>query len=127
MCPNCDQTDSLVGFAPDNTLRAANDDDWWCWQSKEECLLDIMAGFPRSCFSEKELDATRWFARKNGITGLPTIKQVKNHRNVIANVAGVSPRLVDGTQGNYFAINDWLKIIKHVRMLLPTYFETSTE
>ncbi|KAJ7239146.1 hypothetical protein C8J57DRAFT_1086540 [Mycena rebaudengoi] len=72
-----------------------------------------MSGFPRSCFSEKELDATRWYAKKNGVTNQPTIKQVKNHREDIINVAGLNTRLVEGKLGNCFAINDWYKIISH--------------
>ncbi|KAJ6624135.1 hypothetical protein B0H10DRAFT_2186725, partial [Mycena sp. CBHHK59/15] len=72
-----------------------------------------MAGFPRSCFSEKELNATRWYAKKNGVSGQPTIRQVKNHRPDILNVAGVSTTLINGQLGNVFTINDWLKIIEH--------------
>ncbi|KAJ6538911.1 hypothetical protein B0H10DRAFT_1626176, partial [Mycena sp. CBHHK59/15] len=68
---------------------------------------------PRSCFSEKELNATRWYAKKNGVTGQPTIRQVKNHRTDILKIAGVSTSLVDGQLGNVFAINDWLKILEH--------------
>ncbi|KAJ6628640.1 hypothetical protein B0H10DRAFT_161625 [Mycena sp. CBHHK59/15] len=48
-------------FAPDVPLKVTSKSDWWCWRSKEECLLDIMSSFPRSCFSEKELNATRWY------------------------------------------------------------------
>ncbi|KAJ7215273.1 hypothetical protein C8J57DRAFT_1096269 [Mycena rebaudengoi] len=72
-----------------------------------------MSGFPRSCFLEKELDATRWYAKKNGVTNQPTIKQVKNHRDDIIDVAGLNTRLVEGKLGNCFAINDWYKIISH--------------
>ncbi|KAJ7702836.1 hypothetical protein B0H17DRAFT_1157414 [Mycena rosella] len=72
-----------------------------------------MGGFLRSCFSEKELNATRWYAKKNGVGGQPSIRQVKNHCPDILNVAGVSTTLIDGKLGNVFAINDWLKIIEH--------------
>ncbi|KAJ6614052.1 hypothetical protein B0H10DRAFT_1648896, partial [Mycena sp. CBHHK59/15] len=65
---------------------------------------------PRSCFSEKELNATRWYARKNGVS---SIKQVKNHRKSILNVAGLDTVLIDGELGNCFAVNDWHKIIQH--------------
>ncbi|KAJ7455176.1 hypothetical protein FB451DRAFT_1184503 [Mycena latifolia] len=100
-------------FAPDNSLVASAEDDWWCWPSKQECLLDLMSGFPRACFSEKELNATRWYAKMNGVSRQPTIKQVKNHREGILNVAGVKTTLFDGTLGNCFAVNDWFKILKH--------------
>ncbi|KAJ7038972.1 hypothetical protein C8F04DRAFT_1321658 [Mycena alexandri] len=100
-------------LAPHNSLVACGDDDWWPWPSKQESLLDLMSGFPRACFSEKELNATRWYAKKNGVSLQPTIKQVKNHRPSILNVAGLDTKLVDGKLGNSFAVNDWFKIIEH--------------
>ncbi|KAJ7686893.1 hypothetical protein B0H14DRAFT_2307407, partial [Mycena olivaceomarginata] len=72
-----------------------------------------MSGFPRACFSEKELNATRWYAKKNGVSLQPTIKQVKNHRQSILNVAGLETKLIDGKLGNSFAVNDWFKILEH--------------
>jgi hypothetical protein len=83
----------------------------------QECLLDLMSGFPRACFSEKELNATRWYAKKNGVSLQPTIKQVKNHRQSILNVAGLETKLIDGKLGNSFAVNDWFKILEHVSSL----------
>ncbi|KAJ6489298.1 hypothetical protein C8R47DRAFT_1215648 [Mycena vitilis] len=99
--------------APHHSLVVSGDDDWWCWRLKEECLLDVMTGFPRACFSEKELNATRWYATKNGVTAQTTIKQVKNHRFEILNVAGLETRILDGKLGNSFALNDWFTILKH--------------
>ncbi|KAJ7831981.1 hypothetical protein B0H13DRAFT_2240508 [Mycena leptocephala] len=72
-----------------------------------------MSGFPRACFSEKELNATRWYAKKNGVSSQPTIKQVKNHREDILNVAGLQTKLLHGKLGNTFAVNDWFKILQH--------------
>ncbi|KAJ7246761.1 hypothetical protein C8J57DRAFT_726125 [Mycena rebaudengoi] len=118
-------------FTPGNALQLDYADDWWCWPSKQECLLDIMGGFPRSCFSEKELNATRWYAKKNGVAGQPSIRQVKNHRSSILNIAGISTKLMDGKLGNIFAINDWIKILEHefanplVRPYLHLYPEDS--
>ncbi|KAF7334908.1 hypothetical protein MVEN_02240500 [Mycena venus] len=118
-------------FAPHTALVASEDDDWWPWRSKQESLLDLMSGFPRACFSEKELNATRWYAAKNGVSAQPTIKQVKNHRQDISNVAGLETQLVDGKLGNCFTVNDWLKILEHefanplVRSKLHLYPEDS--
>ncbi|KAJ7808632.1 hypothetical protein B0H14DRAFT_3091039 [Mycena olivaceomarginata] len=66
-----------------------------------------MSGFPRACFSEKELNATRWYAKKNGVSSQPTIKQD------ILNVAGLQTKLLHGKLGNTFAVNDWFKILQH--------------
>ncbi|KAF8137764.1 hypothetical protein K438DRAFT_2120336 [Mycena galopus ATCC 62051] len=92
-----------------------------------------MSGFPRACFSEKELNATRWYAAKNGVSVQPTIKQVKNHRQDILTVAGLETKLVDGKLGNCFAVNDWFKILEHefanplIRPKLHLYPEDSGE
>ncbi|KAJ7792011.1 hypothetical protein B0H13DRAFT_1747118 [Mycena leptocephala] len=92
-----------------------------------------MSGFPRACFSEKELNATRWYAKKNGVSDQPTIKQVKNHRQGILNVAGLETKLFEGKLGNLFAVNDWFKILKHefanplTRLKLHLYPEDSGE
>ncbi|KAF8137768.1 hypothetical protein K438DRAFT_1503253, partial [Mycena galopus ATCC 62051] len=88
---------------------------------------------PRACFSEKELNATRWYAAKNGVSVQPTIKQVKNHRQDILTVAGLETKLVDGKLGNCFAVNDWFKILEHefanplIRPKLHLYPEDSGE
>ncbi|KAJ6628641.1 hypothetical protein B0H10DRAFT_1665935, partial [Mycena sp. CBHHK59/15] len=49
----------------------------------------------------------------NGVSGQPTIKQVKNHCKGILNVAGLDTVLIDGELGNCFTVNDWHKIIQH--------------
>ncbi|KAJ7469074.1 hypothetical protein FB451DRAFT_1177070 [Mycena latifolia] len=72
-----------------------------------------MSGFPRACFSEKELNATRWYAQKNGVFIQPTIKEVKNHHEDILNVAALGTKFVDGKLGNSLVVNDWFKILKH--------------
>ncbi|KAF7971993.1 hypothetical protein HWV62_19267 [Athelia sp. TMB] len=88
-------------------------DDWWPWATCEEALLDIMHAFPRSVFSETELEATLWFTSKCGVQDLPTIRQVKFHRERVLEQCGVSPKLIEGKHGNLFALNDFAKIIAH--------------
>ncbi|KAJ7825082.1 hypothetical protein B0H13DRAFT_1918803 [Mycena leptocephala] len=81
-----------------------------------ECLLDLMSDFP-----------------KNGVSDQPTIKQVENHRQGILNVAGLETKIFEGKLGNLFAVNDWLKILKHefanslIRLKLHLYLEDSGE
>lgn len=59
-----------------------------------------MGAFPRSVFSESELEAVRWFATKQGISDLPSVRVVKGHRSEILNVAGVSTETIEGGLGN---------------------------
>ena len=81
----------------------------------QEALLDIMHAFPRSVFSESKLEATLWFTSKCGVEDLPTVQQVKSHRDIVLEKCGVSPRMVEGKLGHWFALNDLEKIVTHVR------------
>ncbi|TFK70456.1 hypothetical protein BDN72DRAFT_838978 [Pluteus cervinus] len=87
------------------------DSDWWPWSKKEEALIDVMAAFPRSVFSETELDATRWFAMKCGVVNLPTIRQVKSHRPKLQAYCGVKPTLKKGSLGNLYTIIDLGRVL----------------
>ncbi|KAJ6484648.1 hypothetical protein C8R45DRAFT_1147453 [Mycena sanguinolenta] len=92
-----------------------------------------MTAFPRSVFSESELDATRWFASKCGVQDLPPIRQVKRHRSKILDLCGANLKSVNGRLGNTFAILDLGKILADefanplVRPFIRTLSEDSGE
>ncbi|KAJ7138522.1 hypothetical protein C8R43DRAFT_1132056 [Mycena crocata] len=86
--------------------------EWWPWANREEALLDIMTAFPRSVFSEPELEATRWFASKCGVDHLPSIRQVKSHRSKVLDLCGAAVKTVDGTLGNTFAVLDLGRLLR---------------
>ncbi|KAF7349031.1 hypothetical protein MVEN_01424500 [Mycena venus] len=84
-------------FAPDHSLLASGEDEWWCWRSKEECLLDIMSGFPRACFSEKELNATRWnLLTRSFVPSFTCIQRIAGERLEEARQAAKWKQEVDG-------------------------------
>ncbi|KAF7982888.1 hypothetical protein HWV62_25136 [Athelia sp. TMB] len=115
-CTTALQGDTYFGPAvepEDLTQSEALPDDWWPWTNREEALLDIMHAFPRSVFSETELEATLWFTAKCGVEDLPTVRQVKYHRDRVLRLCGVDPQLVEGKLGNLFALNDFAKIVAH--------------
>ena len=108
-----------------------SEDAWWPWPSREVCitlsfhaaifltltkeaLLDIMSSFPRSVFSEAELNATRWFASKCGVKDLPSVRQVKSHRSNILKYCGTDPSSKLGKMGNVFSILNLGKILADV-------------
>jgi hypothetical protein len=80
----------------------------------QEALLDIMNAFPHSVFSEPELEATLWFTSKCGVQNFPTVRQVKSHQDAILGKCGVTPQMVEGKLGHWFALNDFEKIVAHV-------------
>jgi hypothetical protein len=121
-----------IDLSADDSAPPSIPDDWWPWATREartavfhyntsmlknfqqEALLDIMNAFPHSVFSESEMEATLWFAAKCGVEDLPTVRQVKSHRDNILDHAGVSSELQSGSLGNLFSCNDFKKIVAHV-------------
>ncbi|OSD07171.1 hypothetical protein PYCCODRAFT_1358838 [Trametes coccinea BRFM310] len=79
----------------------------------QACLLDTTGAFPRSLFSESEMNAVRWYALKNGVRKLPTIRQVKLAREQVLNVAGADPQTHEGMCGHLYTTNDLARLIKH--------------
>ena len=83
----------------------------------QEAILDILGAFPRSLFSESELDAALWLARRLGVEGqLPSVHQVKSHRPNILQVAGLDTKMTEGKLGNWYAFNDVARILEHVSL-----------
>lgn len=79
--------------------------------------MDTMSAFPRSLFSESEMEVTRWFAARLGAGEVPSVQQVKNHRKGVLAAAGVSPTLREGKLGHVYSMLDFSAILKHVRAL----------
>ncbi|KAF7975494.1 hypothetical protein HWV62_9415 [Athelia sp. TMB] len=101
------------GIEPDDNVRLADVDSWWPWRNEEECLMDVMTAFPRSLFSESEMEVTRWFARRLGASDVPSVQQVKNHRHEVLAVAGASPKLLEGNLGHVYSMLDLATILRH--------------
>jgi hypothetical protein len=80
--------------------------------------MDVMAAFPRSLFSESEMEVTRWFAGRLGASRLPSVQEVKNHRHTVLEVAGASPTLFEGKLGHVYSMLDLNTILQHVS---PSY------
>ncbi|KAH9941368.1 hypothetical protein B0H21DRAFT_710651 [Amylocystis lapponica] len=88
--------DENTRHAPEYIKQLFGEQDWWPWLDKESCLMDIMGVFPRALFSESELEATKWFAERNGASGLPDIKAVKRQRDRVLQAASLKPMTHEG-------------------------------
>ncbi|KAF9030139.1 hypothetical protein BDZ89DRAFT_1245386 [Hymenopellis radicata] len=122
-----EERDMTVGTVP-------VDGECWPWHNREEALLDVMTAFPRAVFSEPEMDITRWYAKQCGVEKeLPTVRQVKLHRETLLRVAGANPTLQVGAFGNHFSTLDIREILAHewanplVRPHVHVYPEDSGE
>lgn len=76
--------------------------------------MDVMTAFPRSLFSESEMEVTRWFALRLGASRVPSVRQVKDHRRAVLTVAGASPTLHEGKLGHVYSMLDLATLLKHV-------------
>ncbi|EIN08604.1 hypothetical protein PUNSTDRAFT_28808, partial [Punctularia strigosozonata HHB-11173 SS5] len=72
-----------------------------------------MSAFPRASVSESGLEATKWFAEKNGATRIPSVKQAKRHRRNIEKIAGLNPQMHQGNLGHLYVVEDLETIVKH--------------
>ncbi|KAI0739726.1 hypothetical protein C8Q80DRAFT_1051189, partial [Daedaleopsis nitida] len=68
---------------------------------------------PRALFSEAEIKAAQWYARKNGAHKLPSSRQVKKYREAVMTVAGANSRTHKGACGHLYTTNDVEVIIHH--------------
>ena len=73
-----------------------------------------MAAFPRSLFSDMELEVSRWMATQLGVHDMPTVREVRNHREQVRQVAGVPSTSVTSGHGNVYTHNSVEDIIRHV-------------
>ncbi|KAI0353117.1 hypothetical protein OH77DRAFT_1522874 [Trametes cingulata] len=87
--------------------------DHWPWKDRKHCTLDTLGAFPRSLFSESELEGVRWFANANGVRDLPSVKSVKRGRTGVTDVAGSHPQLFTSSMNNMFVMADLATILRH--------------
>ncbi len=99
--------DRPVGF-PDSQAVVQHSCTW------QHCTLDILGGFPRSMYSESELEATRWFGHMNGMATLPSVKAVKRRRDQIVEVAGSKPKVLKSSKQNMYTMTSLATILEHV-------------
>ena len=77
--------------------------------------MDIMTAFPRSVFSESELEACHWFANKCSASDLPSVQAVKAHRKHVMKQFGAGVKTHEGSMDNVFSVLDLSHILVDVR------------
>jgi hypothetical protein len=80
----------------------------------QETLLDLLDAFPRSQFSESQIESFRLFYELCGRASLPTIDMIKNHRDVLQEIAGACPVTHEGALGNHYTMATLAVILRHV-------------
>ncbi|KAL6307553.1 hypothetical protein BKA93DRAFT_727298, partial [Sparassis latifolia] len=72
-----------------------------------------LGSFPRAMFSERELEAMRWFGTKNGMHNLPSVKEVKRGHESVVEIAGGNTQTHESAMKNMYAMADFQTVIKH--------------
>ncbi|TFY75510.1 hypothetical protein EWM64_g8502 [Hericium alpestre] len=104
-------TDMLLEHAPSDGIRPPDDEDWWPWRNKKDCLTDLLSAFPCAVFSEAELEVVHWYATELGLKKLPSIKAVKQRRAQVIVLTGTEPRMLKGSLGHLYSVASLAKII----------------
>ncbi|KAK1221457.1 hypothetical protein PQX77_015737 [Marasmius sp. AFHP31] len=87
--PESDHID--LGAAPKH--RRAEEVDkmhqWFPWDSRLTCSLNIMMHIPQSLFSTPQLDLFLWLFQVNGVSDVPSIKTMKKLNEYLQKLFGI--------------------------------------
>ncbi|KAL1684623.1 hypothetical protein GGG16DRAFT_67955 [Schizophyllum commune] len=129
---------SLHTYEPDpNALhepqRVLHPDDWWPWPDAATATATQLSAFPRSLFSERDMDTAVWLARQCGADISYSVRQLNACRDKISQSLGPCTESHKGAHGNPFTMLDFGKIIADewanpcVRPHIRTYAEDAGE
>ena len=74
----------------------------------------MITAFPRSMFSESELEVVRWILDRVDAPRAPTVKQIKDHRPRVLAAAGVRSETLESAHHNLYACNNICDIITNM-------------
>ncbi|KAL1738896.1 hypothetical protein HDZ31DRAFT_78005, partial [Schizophyllum fasciatum] len=136
--PTDDPTPPLGVYEPDSNAlsepeRVAHPEDWWPWPDAPTATATQLSAFPRSLFSERDMDTVVWLARQCGADIDYTVRQLNSCRDKVSRDLGPTREMRVGAHGNPFAMLDFGKIIADewanpcVRPHIRTYAEEAGE
>lgn len=103
-------TDRVVR-APQDPCRALDKADLDVFQS---ATLDIVQNFPRTSFSDMELQVMTWLLAVNGVNHVPSISQMKSQQEELRKHFAVQTKKYDGALGHTYYVNSLAGIIAQV-------------
>ncbi|KAK1228871.1 hypothetical protein PQX77_008081 [Marasmius sp. AFHP31] len=102
-----------LGAAP-KRRRAEEVDEmhqWFPWDSRLTCSLDIMMHIPRSLFSTRQLDLYLWLLRVNGVSDVPSVKTMKQLNENLQKLFGIQTYKYKGAFGHIYYVNSFADIV----------------
>ncbi|KAF8966226.1 hypothetical protein BDZ97DRAFT_1657897 [Flammula alnicola] len=94
-----------------NQLNTGLSEEWFPWEDKITCSLDILMHLPRSVFSRKQLDLFLWLLRINDVDDVPSTKSLKTLNKILQNSCGVDTLAYDGKLGHRYHVNNMAQIL----------------
>ncbi|KAK1221922.1 hypothetical protein PQX77_015250 [Marasmius sp. AFHP31] len=85
--------------------------EWFPWDSRLTCTLDIMMHLPRSVFSTRQMDLFLWLLRINGVRDVPSTKTMKELNSNLQKLFGIQTYKYKGAFGHIYFVNSFADII----------------
>lgn len=80
----------------------------------QSATLDIVQNFPRTSFSDMELQVMTWLLAVNRVNYVPSISQLKSQQEDLRNHFAVQTKKYDGALGHTYYVNSLAGIIAQV-------------
>ncbi|KAK1231629.1 hypothetical protein PQX77_005252 [Marasmius sp. AFHP31] len=84
---------------------------WFPWDSRLSCTMDILMHLPRSSFSTRQFDLFLWLLRVNGVNNVPSTKSIKELNANLQKLFGIQTYQYKGAFGHTYFVNSLADII----------------
>ncbi|KAK7464371.1 hypothetical protein VKT23_006538 [Stygiomarasmius scandens] len=85
--------------------------EWFPWEDRVTCTLDILMHLPRSIFSSRQLDLFLWLLRVNGVQDVPSVKSMKDLNSKLQALYGIETYKYKGALGHVYYVNSIADIV----------------
>ncbi|KAF9072180.1 hypothetical protein BDP27DRAFT_1217935 [Rhodocollybia butyracea] len=113
----CSQNKGDDAFNPNglNHKRARTTDsasrEWFPWNNRTECTVDILMHLPRSVFSTRQLDLFLWMLKVLGVDDTPSVKRMNDVDKKLQALYGIQTIKYKGALGHTYYTNSLADII----------------
>ncbi|TCD66625.1 hypothetical protein EIP91_001135 [Steccherinum ochraceum] len=85
--------------------------DWYPWDDRVACSIDILMHLPRSVFSQRQLDIFLWVLNVNGVRDTPSVQTLQDGQAKLHSKCGIRTLSYKGALGHAYSVNSLADII----------------
>ncbi|KAF9060812.1 hypothetical protein BDP27DRAFT_1491210 [Rhodocollybia butyracea] len=85
--------------------------EWFPWNNRTECTIDILMHLPRSVFSTRQLDLFLWMLKVSGVDDTPSVKKMNEVDKKLQTLYGIQTIKYKGALGHTYYTNSLADII----------------